>query len=171
MKHNLPFEFLVDKEKNTITVRREFAANRQLVWDCHTKSELLDQWFAPKPFTTRTRSMHFSEGGHWHYAMVDPEGKEYWSYTKYLKINPIDGYESLDAFSDGEGHLNHDLPTAKWVVGFSDAKDHTLVETVIHYHSLTDLETVINMGMEAGLTSTLERLDDLLIKLARAVPR
>ncbi|MES2388518.1 MAG: hypothetical protein V4543_10990 [Bacteroidota bacterium] len=25
-------------------------ADCRLVWDCYTKSELLDQWFAPAPF-------------------------------------------------------------------------------------------------------------------------
>ena len=65
MKSTLQFDFLVDKENNTITVRREFAADRQLVWDCHTKRELLEQWFAPKPWVARTKSMDFREGGHW----------------------------------------------------------------------------------------------------------
>ena len=75
MNPNLQFDFLIDKENNTLTLRREFAANRQLVWVCHTKSELLDRWFAPKPFTTRTHHMDFSKGGYWHYAMIDPEKK------------------------------------------------------------------------------------------------
>ena len=162
---NKQFDFLVDKEKNTIMVRRTFAGRRQLVWDCHTKSELLDQWFAPKPFSTKTKSMDFSEGGHWHYAMVDPEGKEFWGWMGYTQIQPIDFYEGLDAFSDSEGNLNTDLPKAKWHVDFSDNGDYTLVETTVTYHSLNDLETVINMGMKEGLTSTLERLDDLLLKL------
>lgn len=43
MKAQLSFDFIVDKEKHTITVKREFAAKRALVWDCYTKSELLDQ--------------------------------------------------------------------------------------------------------------------------------
>lgn len=64
MNSNLQFDFLVDKEKNTINVRREFLANQQLVWDCYTKRELLDQWFAPKPLSAKTKSMDFSEGGH-----------------------------------------------------------------------------------------------------------
>lgn len=52
MNSNIQFGFLVDKDKNTITVRREFLSNQQLVWDCYTKSELLDQWFAPKPLSS-----------------------------------------------------------------------------------------------------------------------
>lgn len=62
MKADLQFDFLVDKETGTIIIRREFAARRQLVWDCHTKRELLEQWFAPKPLTARTKSMDFLKG-------------------------------------------------------------------------------------------------------------
>src|ERR1700679_1245922 len=65
MASELCFDFVVDNEKNSITVKREFAAGRQLVWDCHTKRELLDQWFAPKPLTTKTKHMEFKEGGYY----------------------------------------------------------------------------------------------------------
>ena len=41
MSRNLQFDFIVDKNQCTITIKREFAAQRQLVWDCYTKSELL----------------------------------------------------------------------------------------------------------------------------------
>jgi uncharacterized protein YndB with AHSA1/START domain len=165
MKNTLQFDFLVDKEKNTITVKREFAANRQLVWDCHTKSELLDRWFAPQPFTTKTKHMDFKEGGHWLYAMIEPEGKEYWGRMDYLKIKPIESYTGLDAFCNENGELNPELPRAKWFVTFKDVEENSLVQTVVTYNSLNDLETVIQMGMKEGLTSTLERLDDLLLTL------
>lgn len=165
MKNNLLFDFIVDKKKNTLTVKREFAGNRQLVWDCYTKSELLDQWFAPRPLSTKTKSMDFSEGGHWHYAMVDADGKEYWGWMGYTKIKPIDYYDGLDAFCDSEGNMNTDLPRAQWHVVFSDKGNNTLVETLVTYDSLADLEVVIQMGMKEGLISTMERLDDLLIKL------
>jgi uncharacterized protein YndB with AHSA1/START domain len=165
MKNTLQFDFIVDKQKNTITVKREFAAKRQLVWDCHTKSELLDKWFAPKPFTTKTKSMDFREGGHWIYAMIDPDGKKYWGHTEYLKINPIDSYKVLDAFADDKGNINPDLPRAKWDVTFSDRGSNTLVQNVVTYDTLEALDTVINMGMKEGITSTLERLDDLLLTL------
>tara|TARA_Y100001972_G_scaffold127417_2_gene184157 strand:- start:10164 stop:10664 length:501 start_codon:yes stop_codon:yes gene_type:complete len=163
--NTLQFEFLVDKKMNTITVKREFAANRQLIWDCYTKSELLNQWFAPEPFTTKTKSMDFSEGGHWHYAMVDPEGKEYWGWTEYTKIKAIDYYKTLDAFSDSEGNLSRDLPQAEWHVEFSDKGENTLVVTTVQYDSFEALDQVINMGMKDGMTSTLERLDKLLLTL------
>ncbi|HEY9005484.1 MAG TPA: SRPBCC domain-containing protein [Ohtaekwangia sp.] len=167
MKHNLQFDFLVDKEKNTLTIRRKFLAERQLVWNCYTTSELLDKWFAPAPLTTKTKSMNFHEGGHWHYAMVEPNGTEYWGYTEYIKIKPIDYYTALDAFANAEGEINKDLPRAEWRVTFTDKGENTLVETVVTYKSLSDLETVIQMGMEQGMTATLDKLDELLLTLKK----
>lgn len=167
MTNKLFFEFIVDKVKNTLTIKREFAANRQLVWDCYTKQEHLDKWFAPKPLGTKTKSMDFSEGGHWHYAMIDPNGAEYWGWTDYTKIQPIDFYETKDAFSNAEGKINSNLPTATWRVNFTDNDRHTIVESIVQYASLEDLEKVINMGMEQGMMSTLERLDELLITIKK----
>lgn len=167
MKNNLLFDFIVDKEKNTLTIKREFAADRQLVWDAHTKSELLNQWFAPRPMTTKTKSMDFSEGGHWIYAMIEPNGTEYWGRMDYLKIQSIEYYNGLDGFCDNNGVLNPDLPRAEWDVRFDVYNDNSIVTSVVKYNSLSDLETVIQMGMEEGMKSTLERLDDLLEKLIK----
>ncbi|NCD68662.1 SRPBCC family protein [Mucilaginibacter agri] len=165
MKPNLQFDFITDKENNTLTIRREFLASRALVWDCYTKSELLDRWFAPAPLTTKTKSMDFREGGHWHYAMVEPNGTEYWGYTEYFKISPIDFYTSSDAFSNEAGEINTDLPRAEWLVNFTDKDENALVETIVTYKSLSDLEQVIQMGMEQGMIATMEKLDQLLLTI------
>lgn len=159
---DLRFDFLVDKPKSSLTVKREFAAKRQLVWDCYTKSELLDQWFAPKPLITKTKHMDFRAGGYWHYAMVMPEGQAFWSRQDYQSIRPIDGYSALDGFCDETGTVNPAMPRAKWEVAFTPEGDRTLVTTVVQYASPEDVQKVIDMGMEAGLTSTLERLDELI---------
>jgi uncharacterized protein YndB with AHSA1/START domain len=166
MKPKLQFDFLVDMKKNTMMIRREYAARRQLVWDCHTKSELLDQWFAPKPLTTKTKSMDFRDGGHWHYVMIDPNGPEYWGRMDYKKIRPIENYTALDGFSDASGAVNPDLPRSEWNVTFSDQETRTLVENVVSYQSAEALQKAIDMGMKQGMTSTLERLDELLAVLS-----
>ena len=166
MKADLRFEFLANKDERTITVHREFAARRQLVWDCHTKRELLDQWFAPKPLTTRTKHMDFRAGGYWHYAMVTPDGDEFWSRLDYLTIRPIDGYSARDGFCDEAGRVNPDLPRSDWEVTFADAADRTLVTTIVLYASADDIQKAIDMGLKEGLASTMERLDELLPALA-----
>jgi uncharacterized protein YndB with AHSA1/START domain len=165
MASDLRFEFVADKARSTITVIREFDGPHQLVWDCHTKSELLDQWFAPKPLTTQTKHMDFREGGYWHYVMITPDNQTFWSRLDYLTIDPIDGYTAKDGFCDETGHINPDLPRSDWKVSFADQNPRTLVTTVVQYASAEGLQAVLDMGMEAGLRSTLERLDELLLAL------
>lgn len=109
--------------------------------------------------------MDFRDGGHWIYAMVEPDGKEHWGRTDYLKIEPIDRYTALDAFCDENGEINPDLPRANWDVNFKDLGSNAMVETIVTYKSLNDLETVLQMGMQEGLASAMERLDELFLTI------
>ena len=84
----LQFDFIVDKSTNTVLVTREFDAELPLVWDAFTSKEILDQWWAPKPFESKTKVMNFEVGGRRFYAMVSPEGQEMWSVQKYTSITP-----------------------------------------------------------------------------------
>jgi uncharacterized protein YndB with AHSA1/START domain len=56
-----------------------------------------------------------------------------------------------------------ELPRSNWNVTFSDVATRTLVVSIITYQSSEALQQVIDMGMKEGLTSTLERLDELLL--------
>jgi uncharacterized protein YndB with AHSA1/START domain len=47
--------FVVDKQNNKVKVTREFAAPLSKVWAAWTQSELLDQWWAPKPWKAKQR--------------------------------------------------------------------------------------------------------------------
>ncbi|WP_242917800.1 SRPBCC family protein [Pontibacter liquoris] len=162
MKKDLAFEFSVNKEAKTITVKREFAAELPLVWDAYTKSEILDQWWAPKPWKARTKTMDFSEGGHWHYAMVGPAGEEHWALAKYKTIDPKRRFTALDGFADAEGVVNTQMPQSKWEVSFTPKEAVTLVENLITFDDLAQLETTIQMGFKEGLTMAMEGLDALL---------
>ncbi|GHA80966.1 SRPBCC family protein [Pontibacter akesuensis] len=162
MKNDLAFEFSVNKENKTITVKREFAAELPLVWDAYTKSEVLDQWWAPEPWKARTKTMDFREGGHWHYAMVGPEGEEHWAVANYKTIDPKKRFTALDGFADAEGVVNTEMPQSKWEVSFTPKEELTLVENLITFDDLAQLETTIQMGFKEGLTMAMEGLDALL---------
>jgi uncharacterized protein YndB with AHSA1/START domain len=165
MNKNLAFDFSVDKEKKTITVKREFAAERSLVWDAYTKSEILDQWWAPKPWKAKTKKMDFREGGYWLYAMVGPAGEEHWARADYKNIQLLKKFTGLDAFTDVDGNVNKDLPRSKWEATFADKGPATLVELRISYDDLAQLEATIQMGFREGLAMAMEGLDELLAKL------
>lgn len=100
----------MNKENNTIHVQREFNANLPFVWDAWTKPELLDQWWAPKPYQTITKSMDFREGGYWHYSMKGPNADCHWCRADYEHIDPHVTFSGLDAFCDEDGKINTDFP-------------------------------------------------------------
>ncbi|MEP7322619.1 MAG: SRPBCC domain-containing protein [Saprospiraceae bacterium] len=167
MTQNLAFDFSVNKENKTITVKREFAAEPSLVWEAYTNSEILDQWWAPKPWKARTKTMDFREGGHWLYAMVGPAGEEHWALANYKDIQTQKKFTGLDAFADADGHVNIDMPQSKWEVTFTDKGSKTLVELYISYDDLAQLEATIQMGFKEGLSMAMEGLDELLPSLKK----
>lgn len=167
MSKNLAFDFSVNKENKTITVKREFAAELPLVWDAYTKSEILDQWWAPKPWKARTKTMDFREGGSWHYAMVGPEGEEHWALANYTSIEDQKKFTVVDAFADETGKPNTNMPQSQWEVSFTGKGEITLVESLITYPDLAQLEAIIKMGFKEGLTMGMENLDALLPTLKK----
>ena len=164
MSMTLFFDFTVDKTKNTINIKREFAADRATVWDCYTKSEILDKWWMPLPWRSRTKSMDFREGGKWHYAAVGPNGEEHWSITTYVKIEPQEQFLANDAFCDADGNISDAMPKSKWTMNFSDMGQHTLVHGIMQFPDLAQLEQTIAMGFKEGLTMAMENLDAILAK-------
>ncbi len=156
-------EFIVDKETKTVLITKEFDAERDLVWDAYTKPEILDQWWAPKPFTSRTKVMEFREGGRRFYAMVSPEGQERWAVQKYTSITPKTNFKFFNTFADADE--NPELPGSDWVLNFSEQGGKTKVSISIYNESLERLEKMIEMGFKEGFTATLSSLKELLAKL------
>jgi uncharacterized protein YndB with AHSA1/START domain len=159
-KNSLLFDFTVDKAKKTVFVNREFAASLALVWDAFTKQEILDQWWAPKPWESKTKFMNFEVGGKRFYAMVGPEGQEHWSIQKYTSITPKTNFKYLNAFADKDE--NPDLPGSEWNLNFSEKDGTTTVSIVIYNESLERMEKMIEMGFQGGFTMTLNYLEELL---------
>ncbi len=162
MSSNLLFDFTINKADNTVNVKREFMAGLDMVWDAWTKPELLDQWWAPKPYQTKTKSMDFREGGTWLYAMISPTNEYHWCKNDYLKIDSKKSYIGLDAFCDEDGNTNMDMPRTQWTNTFSEANDKTMVSIVAKYDTLEDLEKVIQLGFQDGFTMALGNLDQYL---------
>src|SRR5712671_4867467 len=166
--NNLLFDFTVDKSTKTVFVNREFDAELSLVWDAFTKQEILDQWWAPKPWASKTKFMNFEVGGRRFYAMVSPEGQEHWSVQKFTSINPKTNFKMSNAFADKDE--NPDLPGSDWDFNFSeqngpDSHRVTKVSITIKNESLERMEKMIEMGFQGGFTMTLNYLENLLTTL------
>lgn len=167
MKQALLFDFTVDKENKTIHVTREFAADLELVWRAWTTSELLDQWWGPKPWRAETKTMDFREGGFWLYAMVSPEGEKHWSKANFLAIRKEKSFTMQGGFCDEAGTINPAFPQNLWENNFIPKDDKVRVDMLMTYDTLADLEAEIEMGFIEGMKTDFEQLDELLPTLKK----
>ena len=158
-------DFTVNKETKTVTITKEFNAERDLVWDAYTQPELLDRWWAPKPYTSRTKVMEFKEGGRRFYAMVSPEGRERWVLQQYKSITPKTNFKLFNAFADEDE--NPQLPGSDWDLNFSGQNGTTKVHISIYNESLERLERMIELGFREGTIAQLENLEELLESLSK----
>ena len=165
MNANLLFEFTVDKAAKTVFITREFDAELSLVWDAFTKAEILDQWWAPKPFESKTKVMEFKVGGRRFYAMVSPEGQENWQLQQYTSITPKTNFKYLSVFADKDE--NPHLPGSNWDLSFSEQNGVTRVSITIYNESQERMEKMIEMGFKEGFTMTLSELNELLTTLKK----
>jgi len=161
----LLFDFTVDKAAQKVFITRAFDADLDLVWDAFTKADILDQWVAPKPWTSRTKYMDFKEGGRRFYAMVSPEGQERWAIQQFSSINPKTHFNMFNAFADEEG--NPQLPGSDWDYNFREDNGMTTVYISIYNESLARMEKMIELGFKEGFTASMGNLENLLSALSK----
>jgi uncharacterized protein YndB with AHSA1/START domain len=188
--NDLLFDFTVDKTKKTVFITREFDADLSLVWDAFTTAEILDQWVAPKPWSSKTKHMNFEVGGRRFYAMVSPEGQERWAIQKYTSISPKTNFKMFNAFADKDE--NPELPGSDWDYTFSEenarpsaparsgsggragsdgdepfGRGKTTVSIIIYNESLARMEKMIEMGFTEGFKASMINLENLLATLSK----
>jgi uncharacterized protein YndB with AHSA1/START domain len=151
-----------DFKEKSIVVSREFDAPVEQVWRAYTKRELLDKWWGPSPWRAETKTINFTPGGYWLYAMVGPENEKHWGRMNYFNIEQYESFEFEDAFCDENGRVNNDLPVSRGEITFSKSGNGTRVDFKMIYPSESDLEKIIEMGFEEGMTIGLDQLESLL---------
>jgi uncharacterized protein YndB with AHSA1/START domain len=158
MKNNLLFNFGINTENNTVNVEREFAADLNVVWEAWTNPEILDQWWAPLPWKSKTKFMDFKVGGRRFYAMVSPQGQEHWALQEFTSIGQKTNFKIMNSFADKDE--NPELPGSEWDLHFSEQNGVTRINISIYNESVTRMERMIEMGFTDGFTTSLNQLDN-----------
>lgn len=155
-------KIIKDLSNNRILVQRTFDAPLKNTWRAFTESEFLEQWWAPKPYITKTKIMNFEKGGHWLYMMEGPTGDQHWAIVEFISINAMNDFEAIVHFCDAEGNKNLSLPVSTWHYQFIASGETTKVEIALHYADEAQLQRHLEMGFEAGFDMALNTLEGLL---------
>jgi uncharacterized protein YndB with AHSA1/START domain len=151
-----------DDAAKKIKVVREFDASPDRVWKAWTEPELLDKWWAPKPWKAVTQSMDFRAGGKWRYYMQGPENERHYAIVEYKSIVHNKSFSGIDAFCDENGNIIQEMPSMDWEVAFHPASDGTKVTIDITFKSMEDMQKIIEMGFKEGFAAAHQNLDELL---------
>jgi uncharacterized protein YndB with AHSA1/START domain len=146
-----------------ITVVRTFDAPRELIWDCHTKPELLKRWMlGPPGWSMPVCEIDLRVGGAYRYRWrSDADGTEFGSSGVHREIVPFERIVTTEHMEGFDGEAVNTLT-------FAEAGGRTLVSTNMLFATKAARDDALQSGMSDGMAMGFDRLDDLLAELAAA---
>lgn len=160
MKHEA--KFTKDPNGTQLHVSRAFDAPVAKVWKAWTQADILDKWWAPKPWRAETKSLDFRPGGNWHYSMVGPNGDRHWCLVDFKTIETEKSFKADASFCDENRVINNGFPIMHWFTRFSPTTTGTLIDVTLSFDKEADLKTIVEMGFEAGFSMGLGNLEAVL---------
>lgn len=145
-----------------IVITREFNAPRAALFRAHIDPVLLVQWLGPRALTTMIDYFEVRDGGRWRYVSRDADGIEYGFHGVFHGTPSPDGIIQTFEYEGTPGHVSMGTLT------FEEHNGGTLLRSNSVYQSVEDRDYMVQSGMEEGVNEGMERLDELLARLAPA---
>lgn len=155
-----------DPEALTMTVVADFAASRKRVWEAYTDPRQIEKFWGPPQWPATFLRHDVFPGGRSHYVMTGPDGGVSAGYWEFISVDPGHRFEVRDGFADAEGNENPDMPSMRMVFDFEDTDAGSRLTTTTWFTSTEQLEQLLEMGMEEGMTAAMGQIDDVLADLA-----
>lgn len=146
-----------------LVMTRAFDAPRKLVYDAHTKPELVRQWLlGPPGWTMPVCEMDVRVGGKYRWVWrKETDGSEMGMGGVYREVKAPERLVSTEKF-DEAWYAGESLNT----LVLTEQGGRTTLTQTMRYESPAARETVIKSGMEQGVQASYERLDDVLAAVA-----
>ncbi|MGE0640080.1 MAG: SRPBCC family protein [Thermoanaerobaculia bacterium] len=146
-----------------IVMTREFAAPRQLLYDAHTRPELVRRWLlGPDGWSMPTCEIDLRVGGRYRYVWrKEATGAEIATGGRYLEIVEPERLASTEQFEDPwyEGESMNTI-----VLVESDGR--TILTQTMRLASKEARDGVIATGMATGVATSYDRLERILAEAA-----
>ena len=142
-----------------LVMTRVFAAPRTLVFDAHTKPELVTRWLlGPPGWSMPVCEMDVRVGGTYRWVWRhDRDGTEMGMGGTYREVRAPERLVATERF-DEAWYPGEALNTLVLV----EQGGRTTLTQTMRYESAAAREAVIKSGMEEGVTGSYDRLEDLL---------
>ena len=159
---NTTIKFKKLPENKQLVITHSYKASVETIWDAFTKPEILEKWWAPKPYKAIVVKNKFENNGRLFYYMLSPEGEKHYCVADYSDILHLKSYNVMDAFCDENENINMQFPRTKWINSFSHQNGITTVTNTLIFEKAEDLHLLLEMGFEEGYKMGLNQLFELL---------
>jgi uncharacterized protein YndB with AHSA1/START domain len=143
-----------------VVMTREFNAPRELIFRAHNDPELLAQWLGPRNMAMTVELYEARDGGRWHFTHKDPDGNKFGFRGVFHGDPSVDGIVRTFEFEGAPGNVSLETAT------FEDRGGKTLLTMNAVYQTVEARDAMIESGMEDGVNQSMERLDELIARLA-----
>jgi uncharacterized protein YndB with AHSA1/START domain len=157
-----------DPENLTLTVVAEFDADRERVWEAWEDPRKLERWWGPPTFPATFTRHEFVVGGQVRYHMTGPQGETsrgWWRIDAIEKPNRIEFANGL-AGDDGEPAPGVEPMPSR--VTFEATGVGTRMTVLTSFVSVAQMERMLAMGMQEGMSQAIGQIDALLQHITAA---
>jgi uncharacterized protein YndB with AHSA1/START domain len=155
-----------DPEALTMTVVADFTAPLRRLWDAYLDPRLLEQFWGPPPFPAQFTRHDGCVGGRSEYTMTGPDGDVSRGFWEWLAVDELARFEVRDGFANPDGTENLQLPSMRMVFAFQPTDSGSRVTTTTYFNSADELEQLLAMGMQEGMTAAMGQMDAVLADLS-----
>jgi uncharacterized protein YndB with AHSA1/START domain len=151
-----------DVENLTLTLVAEFESTPDRVWEVWEDPRKLERWWGPPTFPATFTRHDFVVGGESRYFMTGPVGE---TPRGWWRIDAIDKPRRLD-FANGlageDGEPVPDVEPMSGYVTFEATDGGTRMTAVTHFIDAAQMQTMLEMGMQDGMTQAIGQIGALL---------
>ncbi len=150
----------------TMTVIADVDAPLQRLWDAYLDPRLLERFWGPPTYPAVFLRHDGCVDGRSEYTMTGPDGQVSRGYWEWLAVEALTRFEVRDGFAGPDGSVDPELPSLRMVFAFEARDSGSRVTTTTSFASLADLERLLGMGMQEGLTAAMGQMDAVVADLA-----
>ena len=155
-------ESVKDVEDLTLTITAEFAAPVERVWRIWADPRQLERWWGPPTWPATFEEHEATVGARSSYVMTGPDGERARGYWRVTRVEEPTRLEFDDGFADDDGNPVDSLGITHAVVTLAEVAGRTRMIVRSSIESLEQLEQMVQMGMEEGMTQAMGQIDALL---------
>lgn len=151
-----------------IVMTRTFAAPAALVYEASTKPEHIVRWWGPRAYTTEVVEMDVRVGGHYRFIHRAADGTGYVFSGVYIALEPVTRIVQTQVFEGVAGAPDSERLHQEMLVTttLEETDGQTRLTSTCRLNSKQERDGLMSSGMTDGAAESMDRLAELLAKLA-----